>query len=320
MAACTQKPWLHSTLEDYQSRLANILEIEPPSLITPNIISTTPKQVFSPQGSAEPLNIKLREFYNLPECGIKPIIAERNTTLGKLQAPSQRYLYEVRLLAALYRCMMMVDDEPQQEQRSIINRKEQVVVQSWHNLLYNSDEINSARFSSSTHFDEQEDHRSAIQNWQSLLRFSPEELKGKRFQLSDANSLETLLQSISKFKTPAKLRNDMRLLISTLPQITIYLETNMTQLNCLTNPGDKIKAEYLRNVFNLFFIQEIQPQAGKINDWYFQLSVTFEELGFTEHEDNTLNKSLHNDFVSSIKDHVAQWQVFFERCDIVPRN
>lgn len=318
IASCLQKPWLQDTLAEYQSRLATILETDAPLLphFNPSFNAVSSANTPSPQNKE--FNIKLREFYNLPECGIKPIIAERNTTLGKLQAPSQRYLYEIRLLRTLYQCLQMQDDIQRQQLMSIMNHKEQLLQESWRHLLLASDELKTARFQKAVHFDDSEDHRSAIQNWQSLSGYSPDKLKTNNYWLADNESLETILRSIAEFKTPAKLRSDMQLVLNTLPIVTEYLQNHLPQLECRTKSGDKRKAEYLRNVFNLFFIKKVQPLVGKINAWYFQLSPIFAQLGYNESNGLLLTSQLHSAFIAAVKSHVAQWQVFFKACDISP--
>ena len=321
LASCTQKPWLQTTLAEYQSRLANILEAEPPSLNPPKVSTTEiSKQNYTPKVNSAPLSLKLREFYNLPDCGIKPIIAERNTTLGKIQAPSQRYLYEVRLLHALQQCLTINDGEHQLELQAIVSDKERALEESWRQLLLASEELVTARYSTTAHFNNKVDHRTAVQQWQSLLEYAPSTLRGSNYQLRDEQSIETLLHAISKFKTPAKLHNDMQLLIAMLPEITRYLEENSKALRCNSTAKDEKKAEYLHNVFNLFFIQKIQPFVGKINDWYYPLSEIFEKLEYNETIESSLSSELHDNFIASIKAHVVQWQAFFERCNITPGN
>ena len=162
IAGCSQKPFLLDTIETYAERLGNVLnaspeltfegQVEPGStaLARKNDASLTDK---------ERETINLREFYNLPDCGIKPIIAERNTTLGKIQSPSQRYLYEVRLMRALKNCFAsvssqkdsLITNENLTQLSEILALKQQDMSNAWTLFLRNSSELNTALSHQNSH-------------------------------------------------------------------------------------------------------------------------------------------------------------------------
>ena len=52
--------------------------------------------------------IKLFEFYDLKQCQLYTLIAERNTSLGKLQLPSRRYLYERKLIKPIKKPVIFI--------------------------------------------------------------------------------------------------------------------------------------------------------------------------------------------------------------------
>lgn len=270
------------------------------------------------QSQASDNTLKLREFYNLPGCGIKPIIAERNTTLGKLHAPSQRYLYDIRLLRALQVCRLNSTDSDNEKLTQLVQLKTADVNLSWQKMLLDSDELQVARHANFAHLDKDEEHKSALQSWNSLIAWSPDKLQQKQYGTTSNVTLETLLQAIAKSKTPAKLQNDMQLAIHFLDETSVFLSEHLGELACETNRKEKQRAEYLRNVFNLFFIQQIQPLIGRINGWYYEIATIYQKLGLSDAPDNGLTDDLHDSFITAVKDHVSLWQTFFKRCDLSP--
>lgn len=319
VSSCSQKPYLQTTLDEYGQRTANILEMSWQE--TERINKTDDTQPLSVSGQQKTNNtfIKLNEFYQLPDCGIKPIIAERNTTMGKLQAPSQRYLYDIRLLQALEQCQLKDDEATKEQLSSLIQQKRYDAQQSWLVLLRRSPELTQAIWNNRVHFAADEEHRHAIQSWLSLSKLSPNsDLKNIS---SNSVELEKSLELIEKFKTPAKIKNDILLITHYLPPITDFIDRESRQLACETHPGDKQKVEYLRNVFNLFFIQKIQVHIAKVNAWYYQIEPILSQLPLTEDNAKTwLNKESHEAFLAQIKAHVAVWQDLFKRCNMSPAS
>lgn len=317
ISSCSQKPYLQTTLDEYSQRTAHILEASWPE--TEQIINTANTQPVSTSGHSETSNtfIKLNEFYQLPDCGIKPIIAERNTTMGKIQAPSQRYLYDIRLLQALEQCQVNHTGATKEQLSSLIQQKRQDAQQSWLVLLRRSPELTAAIWNTRVHFEADEEHRHGIQNWLTLSQLSPD--SDLTNISSNSVKLETSLEQIEKFKTPAKIKNDILLITHHLPPITDFIASETRQLACESHPGDKQKVEYLRNVFNLFFIQKIQVHITKVNAWYYQIEPILSQLPLTEGSaEGWLNREAHAAFLTQIRAHVAVWQDLFERCNMSP--
>ena len=321
LTSCSQQPYIERTLEQYQSRLANVLDTSVPESIATSPFSTK-TSVKTSEGPSQTRiesesKIKLNEFYQLPECGIKPLIAERNTTLGKLQTPSQRYIYETRLLNKLVKCR---SDDPEQQQ--LINKltrlKNQHRRESWQKLLAQSTEIRTALTTGNAHFSKNDNHDFAVQSWLQLKALSPEALLNEQ-EDKLVSSLEGILKSISDSKTPARLSNTHELLAQRLPEITRFLRQHTDGFQC-QNHKEKQQAEYLQNVFNLFFIEEIQPLGSKMNKWYYNLDPVLAELLQNEHYNTQLvsHQTQFSQYQQAIKEHVIFWQQLFKRCNLSP--
>lgn len=319
-SGCSKQPYLLATLDDYNQRLGNVLDtennIEFITVIAPlglkkNIVS---KADLTVRDSGDD-TIKLREFYDLPACGIKPLIAERNTTLGKIQSPSQRYIYEVRLVTVLKGCLTNAAEADSVKLNKLLNLKQNDLINAWQTLLHHSSEISQAIVTPSSHFSDTENHDFAVQSWLQLSHFSPKSLATEESSEQLAE-LEARLKTIQDFKTPAKLLNDSKLIMTYLPKITQFLHTETQGFTC-QSPKEKQQTQYLKNVFHLFFVDKIQPLTAKMNKWSYKLIPALQRLEQPIFVDNGYSE-FQAQYQHAIKEHVKFWQQLFKRCDISP--
>lgn len=307
-------------MQEYAQRLSNVLDAEHQILFDADPVIA---QLSSPPSKSRQLNlqsdqkIKLRDFYNLPNCGIKPLIAERNTTMGKLQTPSQRYLYELRLTNVLNKCLAMAEPEDKDKLQAILILKQQDMQNAWRAFILTSKELQLATANKAVHFSQTENHDFAVLSWQQLAQYAPDTTKyvGEK----ELGELESHLKTISDYKTPAKLFNDSFLLSVWLPQITDFLESQTNEFNCVSRK-EKQKVEYLKNVFHLFFVEKIQPLTSNMNKWYYKLEPVLESLHHPLIQINSTDsfpeQKKHYD--DSLKQHVQFWQKLFKRCGVNP--
>ena len=140
VVGCDSSHSLQNHLQDYQQRMANVLEVESPDNLT---ISLPPYPALRELKLDIPATtIKLFEFYTLQHCELYSLIAERNTSLGNLQLPSTRYLYERHLLDALRQCLMDTTDTKLREKlTSWEQTKTQQMPMVWADLIQLSSEL-----------------------------------------------------------------------------------------------------------------------------------------------------------------------------------
>lgn len=102
LVACAPAPEGLAHLHDYQTRVANTLDRDP-------IVFTAPLHQQPPAErelriTVPRLEISLLDSMRLDACAAGPLIAQRNSTLGRLQNGVLRYYYDRQLSAALVRC------------------------------------------------------------------------------------------------------------------------------------------------------------------------------------------------------------------------
>ena len=97
------------------------------------------------------LDINLTRFYQLQQCELGNLVAERNTALGKIQHYSQRLVYERQLLAALSDCISFVSQQNDETVLELLSTmqswyatKQAAYPEHWSNMLVLSDETRDA--------------------------------------------------------------------------------------------------------------------------------------------------------------------------------
>ncbi|SEL99775.1 DUF3080 family protein [Halomonas daqiaonensis] len=131
-------------LRDYHQRLAETLSLEAPRRSAPQNIAAFPEQ---DQRLFEIIETRegMLDIYALRECHIANLIAGRNNQLGKVAAPSQRWLYELELWRRLSGCWnsevpdTLSDDSRDRLYRLTITKTIQLPRVSW-NALFASEE------------------------------------------------------------------------------------------------------------------------------------------------------------------------------------
>ena len=94
-----------------------------------------------------------------------------------------------------------------------------------------------------------------------------------------------------------------------------------------TRTKSKQKVDYLTNVFNQFFIKQIQPIASQMNHYQYQLGPTLEKMSvhpnlspsFKEYIQQ-LNQQGFENYQAAMQQHIQFWQNLFKRCNKKPGN
>ncbi|WP_334059311.1 DUF3080 family protein [Alteromonas sp. S005] len=378
------------SIEDYAERLSRVLDTPLPDTFNEKITTPLPKLADSAtlKHNIEGVSINLREFYALQDCELGTVVAERNTSLGKSQLPSQRLAYESKLLSVLKSCeAALAEDESAAESanknalknsvkknnalaETIASWREQKskdFSKTWANLIQGSQELRLALNTPERLFSV-ENNKDALSSVNALFYLSslnnmpfsygetvpkqsakavtsnqnhvgdPSEgyngsASGKVISESSINSskslidsseLEQQLQIIRSARLPATLWHTQQTLTQNLSLLTNMLTTELDAISCPEGRASD-KAKILRNVFYLFFIEEIQPVGSLVNQYHYKLVPLW--------EDWLKQPSLHDEFKRYIrlqsqdgfdeysramKAHVNLWQGFLGRCNLSP--
>lgn len=256
------------------------------------------------------ISLGLLDSYQLRQCGLFQLIAERNSVLGKVADQFSNYDYQHALLLGLTQCITSNDisDELKQTLQQIKQQKQLHLPMHQWNLLYASD---------------------AMQSQLSGTEWLKEGIGAQVKQVK--NALSTIANAFENPESTAELTRIQETLEKTpivgnlnysLVQATWHLATVTEQLyrydsKIICGPQrDITKYRYLNNVFEQRYIGTIQPYLATLDSYYQQLS-QISPLFAPKPELHDYVYPLernHQAFRAAIKEHVGYWQQLFKRC------
>ena len=358
LLGCFGGSTVKQSIDDYAARLSRVLDTPLPDSFNDKITTPLPKLADSAtlKQAIEGVNINLREFYALQDCELGTVVAERNTSLGKSQLPSQRLVYESKLLNVLKSCEAALTKENESNQRNAAlaatisswrEQKTQDYSKTWANLVQGSQELRLALNTPERLFSV-ENNRDALSSVNALYYINS--LSNKELLLSDmyssntassdteteatnennsesiieSSELEQQLKIIRSARLPATLWHTQQTLTQNLSLLTNMLETELDAVSCPEGRASD-KAKILRNVFYLFFIEEIQPVGSLVNQYHYKLAPLWEDwlAQPSLHEEfkryiRQQSQDGFNQYSSVMKAHVNLWQGFLGRCNLSP--
>ena len=358
LLGCFGGSTVKQSIDDYAARLSRVLDTPLPDSFNDKITTPLPKLADSAtlKHAIEGVNINLREFYALQDCELGTVVAERNTSLGKSQLPSQRLVYESKLLNVLRSCEAALTKENESNQRNAAlaatiaswrEQKTQDYSKTWANLVQGSQELRLALNTPERLFSV-ENNRDALSSVNALYYINS--LSNKELLLSDmyssntassdteteatnennsesiieSSELEQQLKIIRSARLPATLWHTQQTLTQNLSLLTNLLETQLDAVSCPEGRASD-KAKILRNVFYLFFIEEIQPVGSLVNQYHYKLAPLWEDwlAQPSLHEEfkryiRQQSQDGFNQYSSAMKAHVNLWQGFLGRCNLSP--
>ena len=358
LLGCFGGSTVKQSIDDYAARLSRVLDTPLPDSFNDKITTPLPKLADSAtlKHAIEGVNINLREFYALQDCELGTVVAERNTSLGKSQLPSQRLVYESKLLNVLKSCEAALTKENESNQRNAAlaatisswrEQKTQDYSKTWANLVQGSQELRLALNTPERLFSV-ENNKDALSSVNALYYINS--LSNKGLLLSDmyssntassdteteatnennsesiieSSELEQQLKIIRSARLPATLWHTQQTLTQNLSLLTNLLETQLDAVSCPEGRASD-KAKILRNVFYLFFIEEIQPVGSLVNQYHYKLAPLWEDwlAQPSLHEEfkryiRQQSQDGFNQYSSAMKAHVNLWQGFLGRCNLSP--
>ncbi|MFQ3236141.1 MAG: hypothetical protein ACI9C4_001710 [Paraglaciecola sp.] len=308
------QPTLAENLALYKGRLAAVLDIPVVAVLAIEPLSYPSLRQLKSQIPAS--NIAMKDFYALQDCNASVLIAQRNTSLGRTQLPSSRYIYETQLINALGVCVQASVDNTNAS--TLLTQKTTHLPLAWADLVQTSDEMRTA-FSSNSAFlaKQQNEALSATHNALSYL------LVLQNTTTADVQTLEKHLQQLANYKLPARVSRSQRLLTRELNHTTLWLAQQELARQCPAGkPSQQIL--YLKNVFQLFFIEKIQPVAGQLNHIQYRLMPVYQEFERSPYLNQAFKTLLEHSqleftaYEEAMLQHIKFWQQLFAHCNLSP--
>jgi len=265
-------------------------------------------------------DIGLLDFLSLQRCEVGVVVGRRNSILGKVMPNSQRFLYELDIIRAIESCN--IEDEALASELQLVAEKKRIELPiAFGNAIFNGEESKEF-FSLSNGFfplnDTTENQQELLSALSRLVEIG-EHLKD--LPNVDSDVFESDLRILMNSEYAGKL-------LYTLAQITNYLSFVSEQVGALNEEVCGAPIAYLKQQFDVHYVEKIQPYIGRLNSSAYQVLPLLNRLVelssfFSFDMGRFLNQfSLENEdsewgrYQSASQIHAKQWSALFRSCSV----
>ncbi|TOH02770.1 hypothetical protein CGI88_19015 [Vibrio parahaemolyticus] len=306
--------------EKYHQRLANVLDVPPRELDEASAITIPDKRALYQE--LPRLSLGLLESYQLRQCGLFNLIAEKNSQLGKVQDPFHDLDYQTTLLNTLNGCL--TEYPLSEDERTTLTR---LYEQKWQhlpvhldNVLLTSETMRKQLTASSWLSAKSRNQTAHVSETFHALNAMYETPKGVISRLPSFSFVQ-YQEEMEKSRLMGKVYFTLNSTSEWLDVTTKLLEENQERIVCGKN-RDTTQFRYLRNVFQSIYVEEVQPYLAFVDSTYQQLNdgaILIEQRMELHGESYGVIKA-HEQFRTKTLEHVKFWQGLFKRCGVVVGN
>ncbi|MDO6563481.1 DUF3080 family protein [Amphritea sp. 1_MG-2023] len=327
-------------LERYSNRVANSLESDAElNLDLPlNLPAYPPRR--DRIRTVPDLRQGLLEVLNLRHCQLIPLIAERNSSLGKVMPPSRQMVYEIQLISRLNHCRQTLREtqtEPEliQQVDALFQVKQDNIEAALWNGLFTSEAMERNFSRSEPPLPLIEDDGFS-QTRQAFILFNRIAALNSTIQQQPTwtepdylNQLEPHYQALTTLRYGSRWLRSIYLLTHTLNHTANLIEQRLRQRPLCYNQQATPKARIVKNVFNKYYAAELQPYMAKIDrdgrQWLAlnqQLLQHFTVIPEPMQRYQRLALSTEAPFwqryIEARNRHTQAWQRLLKQCNLMP--
>ncbi|WP_045404375.1 DUF3080 domain-containing protein [Vibrio jasicida] len=311
--------WFNSekaVFEKYNQRLANVLDTSESELeASPAVTIPDKRELFQ---ELPRLSLGLLESYQLRQCGLFNLLAEKNSQLGKVQDAFYDFDYQTNLLRTLNGCMSdyPLSDEENTKLNGLYDQKWHHLTVHLDNMLLTSDAMRKQLTGSEWLPLESKDQVAHVRDAFLALDEMYQTPYRALSRLPDV-TIVNYQEEIEKTRLVGRLYYTLIDATHWLEQTTHMLEANQDKIICGAN-RDTTQFRYLRNVFQTIYVAEVQPYMAYVDSTYQQLDggLSFVEKRMQAHGANYGIEKAHDQFREETMKHVQFWKNIFKRCGV----
>lgn len=322
LAGCSKAP--STTYQTYTERLSNTLETQAPSLSKPAPISP----LLPPNTLTKGSTISLVELASLSHCKLSLLISEHNNQLGKTAGYASVLKYQIEFVQNAQQCLSTLKPDSN-IYKTLLNakaQKEQTLNHYFNYMLYNEFELKSTWQASSAELAvSPAGYSDTVAAMQKLVQLKRHILNKHYLKINSADIFNALEQ-LNKYRFNQLLIYSARLQIAFNNSATQFIQSQSIDEICPAGKNKKV-ATIVSNVFQKFYLKELQPYQANLVGYLETLLPLYNQLWFdepiTNSQINTLialdsQTNLLNQLKGSAKKHVTWWQNFYKTCEISP--
>ncbi|UTA48083.1 DUF3080 domain-containing protein [Simiduia sp. 21SJ11W-1] len=280
--ACVKNERIEAKFENYHYRLSNVFDFERrPIVITPPSRYPTERALLYQEPE---LQIDLLDFLRLSPCELQRLLGERNSSLGRLQPPSLRWVYHLEFIAQARAC---IESLPAGQLRAALVQasatKQAFLLRARANVTWGSAEFQQL-FSGAQRPGEvlvaSANQAQALRELQALLAEqlqaagSPEP---RNFSHA-STALEQRLAVIGAYNGAGRLAADMATGGQWLEQLNQQLVRAAARRPLCPKGRLTERGKTMERVFQLFYVGEIQPWLSQISQRRWRLGAALQAL------------------------------------------
>ncbi|XQF90348.1 DUF3080 family protein [Pseudoalteromonas espejiana] len=322
LAGCTKAP--SNSNKTYIERLSNTLQTPKPQL---NKL-TTISPLLLPEKALNNTTISLIELAGLSHCKLSILISEHNNQLGKTAGHAGILKYQIDFIQNAQQCLATLKPSSKiyKTLLSAKNNKEQSLNHYFNLMLYNETELkNSWQASSAELSSSPAGFSDTVEAMQQLVAIKYN-IETKQYLKISSTDIFKALEILNKYRFNQQLINTARLQIAFNNSATQFVNTQRLADICPLGKNKKT-ANIVSNVFQKFYLGEIQPYQANLAGYLETLLPLYHQLWFNQPVtnkqinaliDSSSKTNLLNQLKMSAKSHVTWWQKFYKTCEISP--
>ncbi|TYL49379.1 DUF3080 domain-containing protein [Marinomonas sp. IMCC 4694] len=319
IGACDTRFKAEILLSQYVADLSRsaLLDFSAPNKIMPDALPSARYR----QQTLTQFDIGLLDFLSLQQCDVGVVVGKKNSILGKVMPDSQRFLYELDIIRAIESCDIK-NDALAAELLSVAQKKRDELPAALGNAIFNGAE-SEAFFSLSNGFlplDYTTSEQQLLLDALNRLVNIAESLHG--LPDVDAVVFEGDLKVLMDSEYAGRLLYSLAQVTQSLTQVTAQI-SSLDQSVCGAPIG------YLKQQFEVDYVEQIQPYMGRINQGAYLVLPLLDRLVSAvqpltvdmEHFVNQLSlvhvRSIWRGYQIASQNHAKQWSVLFKQCGVL---
>lgn len=318
------KPSFEAEFDDYISRLERVLEQERKA--PTGIVKTRYPAQRSVHIEVPAINIDLFEYLKLGECEIQGVIADKNSSLGRMAEASIVLQQDINFLLLAEQCIARLEDQDLVATLTSAALQKRLALKAilW-NAIFAGPEYRALWNESQVEYPYQPESR--LQGALSVVQTQVLHVLDGRLAAFDAEQFEAALQILRTGEAGALLGSWQLAKRELEVATSLLIERQERRPLCFKDMRNS-KAEFFRNVVVEKFVGGLQKNLAVINQRYYDVMPPVQalEAQFTEVETETYRQyRLARDAefelaLAAVKAHVDAIQPLMVQCGFLPSS